>query len=46
MGSRPQRIRRIGDSLQMLTREARSEVVRYERKWFYQKMRIRPVEHA
>ncbi|XP_036675596.3 uncharacterized protein [Drosophila suzukii] len=30
MGSRPQRIRRIGDSLQMLTREARSEVVRCE----------------
>ncbi|KAH8306110.1 hypothetical protein KR018_001698 [Drosophila ironensis] len=31
MGSPPQRIRRIGDSLQMLTQEARSEVVRCER---------------
>ncbi|KAH8362866.1 hypothetical protein KR084_002039 [Drosophila pseudotakahashii] len=30
MGSPQQRIRRIGDSLQMLTREARSEVVRCE----------------
>ncbi|EDV53487.1 uncharacterized protein LOC6555047 isoform X1 [Drosophila erecta] len=35
MGSRPQRIRRIGDSLQMLTREARSEVVRCEHMVIY-----------